>query len=174
MPEKQKSTQLASQTQFSYYLNLARSQRGSNNDFAISNYGNAIASAQKENNRVLTKAILAEAYYLTAKWADAHASNNNIVIAKDYYVLAATWANAAGREQISRQYYAKAATMCKRQVIFLDKISTSNEYLFGKMMDYCKEGTKYAEKSGDFHLTQDLQFLHKMLIMCNGIRKEQL
>ncbi len=171
MQESQRPAPLVSQSESLYHLNIARSQRITNNERAIENYGKAIMCAQKENNPQVLLAILYEGYCLAAKWAQTQANNGNIIQAKDYYVIAAIWAESAQRMQISRQYYKNAAIMCKAHVIVLDNSATITDYTFNKMIDICNEGVKYAGKSNDIKLAEDIIFMRKMMIMGRGISR---
>ncbi len=169
MQENRQPAPLARQSESSRYLNIARSQRISDNGSAIENYGKAITCAQKENNPQALTAILCEGYCLAAKWAQTLSNNGEMTKAKDYYVLAAIWAESAKRMQISRQYYKSAAMLCKAHVIALDKSMTITDYTFDKMVDLCNEGIKYAGKSGDVKIAEDIGFMRKMMIMGRGI-----
>lgn len=174
MSENLRPAPLANVVESLYYLNIARSQREVDNDKAIISYGNAIRCAQKEKNAHLLMSILLEGYCLTAKWAQTNAKYGNVLQAKDYYVIAAMWAQAAQRTQIAKQYYKNAALLCKMHVMTLDKSTTITDYTFNKMVDLCNEGFKYAEKSNDIHLAEDIGFIRKMMIMSKGISRIDL
>ncbi len=119
-------------------------------------------------------AILTEGYCLAAKWAQTLSNNGNIAQAKDYYALAAIWAESAQRMQISRQYYKSAAMLCKAHVIALDKTMAITDYTFNKMIDLCNEGIRYAGKSNEIKLAEDIGFIRKMMIMGRGISRMSL